>query len=144
MYTVPYQQYTQQNFENQPLNIQVAMALRKAITLVGEAKRAMLDEKYDLRFEKIEHATKIIMLLNESFVESAVPEIETMRKNLTGFYQIILKLFDQIDLKNDPKYADQAIRSLSNMAQTWFELKVPNQNDMNVAQTPCASIEVSA
>ncbi len=141
MQASPYSQYFSQNFENQPMNVQLAVALKKVASLVNDAKEAIKLEKYDMRLEKIEHATKIILLLKDSLIESKVPEIHSMVNSINQFYQMILKLFDQIDLKNDIAYADQAITSLTGMAETWQNIQ---QNTLTPQMpTPEASHQVS-
>ena len=135
MQASPYSQYFNQNFENQPMNMQLALALKKTAHLVEDAKKAIKREDFESRLNKMEHATKIILLLKDSLIESDVAEIRSMVYSISKFYSIILKLFDQIDLKNDISYANQAISSLNDMAETW-------QNISTNAKTPKTDYEM--
>ena len=152
MQASPYAQYFNQDFENQPMNMQLAVALKKVANLVEEAKKAIETENYEERLQKIEHGTKIILLLTDSLIESDVPEIKSMVYNISKFYNIILKLFDEIDLKNDLAYADQAIESLNSMAETWQTIKMsekapnisPTDHTPPPTQSEHSTLEISA
>lgn len=141
MQASPYSQYFNQNFENQPMNMQLALALRKTAYLVEDAKKAIRMEDFVTRLNKMEQATKIILLLKDSLIESDVPEIRSMVNNISKFYSIVLKLFNQIDLKNDISYANQAISSLNDMAETWQNIKTDTKMQKPVHETMPLSLE---
>ena len=97
----------------------VAMIIEKAIASLREAIRAIEAKDVQARWKANNHASEIINHLWLTLDTNAGGEIA---QNLERLYQFMMNHLTKVDLRNDPKPAQEVIELLEPLLQSWRTL----------------------
>lgn len=102
---------------------QVAMLYERAIAALHEAVTAIEANEIERRWRANKRAQDIIFALYGALDTERGGEIG---QNLQRLYVFLLRRLTQVDLRNDPEPAREAIQILEPLAQSWRRLASEN------------------
>jgi flagellar protein FliS len=109
----------------------VAMLYDKAIASLREAIQAIEDGDIQRRWSANNLAGQIIETLWATLDLDKGGDIAA---NLDRLYSFMLRHLSEVDMKNDPKPAQDVIKLLEPLRQSWHELAKQNQMQAHAAQ----------
>ncbi len=98
---------------------QVALLYDRAIASLREAVQAIEDNRIEQRWKANKRAQDIVLALYGALDVEQGGEIA---RNLERLYRFVLRRLPQVDLRNDPQPAQEAIEVLSPLRDSWHEL----------------------
>ena len=128
----------------------VAMLYDRAISSLYEAIEAIKAGEIERRWRANRTAIEVVAHLAMTLDMEKGGQIA---QNLDQLYRFILKLLPQVDLRNDPRPAEDAIRILEPLRESWHELakagsRTPNQpgtaGTSETPSSPTTRIQISA
>ena len=109
---------TQQVMTSSPVKL-IALLYDKAIVSLKEAIQAIEEGQVEKRWQANAKAVEIIMHLSNTLDREPGADIAA---NLDQLYEFMLARLVNVDLKNDPKPAEEVIRLLKPLRDSWHEL----------------------
>lgn len=110
----------------------VAMLYDKAIASLREAVQAIEDGDIQRRWSANNLAGQIIETLWATLDLDKGGDIAA---NLDRLYSFMLRHLSEVDMKNDPKPAQDVIKLLEPLRQSWHELAKQNEAQAHAART---------
>lgn len=115
---------------------QVAMLYERAIAALNEAVAAIEANEIERRWQANKRAQDIIFALYGALDTERGGEIG---QNLERLYSFLLRRLPQVDLRNDPQPARDAIQILEPLAQSWRRLASDSVEPGNAEDSQLAS-----
>jgi len=98
---------------------QVALLYDRAIASLREAIQAIEDNQIEQRWKANKRAQDIVFALYSALDPEQDGELG---QNLDRLHRFVLRRLPQLDLRNDPEPAREAIQILSPLRDSWHEL----------------------
>ena len=109
---------TQQVMTSSPVKL-IALLYDKAIVSLKEAIQAIEDKQVEKRWRANGRAVEIITHLSNTLDRDGGAEIAA---NLDQLYEFMLARLLDVDMKNDAKPAEEVIRLLKPLRDSWYQL----------------------
>ncbi|GAX60022.1 flagellin-specific chaperone [Candidatus Scalindua japonica] len=118
----------------------VIMLYDRAIVLFDKARKEILDKQYEAKGHTLNKATSIIFELLSTLDKEKGGEIAT---SLSGLYNFVLREITDANTNLNTKALDNAKKVMSELRESWNNIKDNKELDVNTREHFSSSIDIS-
>ncbi len=122
-------QYSQTQVQTADRGKLLLMVYDLAISSLQDARRAMTEQDFDLRGQRLDKGLRAIGELRKSLDMERGREIS---QSLDQLYDFMMRRITEANMNNDPEHLDVVIRILEDLRETWAQVIARHEGSLDV------------